>query len=884
MHRLLFFACLLSCSLFAQNNRPLESVPLSQLVARVKTGDMVAAREAGDRALLGLVGSPCNPEQALAMYQAGLAGGASWAPARMALLLTWIPACRKGRKFGESLDLASAAPREDVLGGEVLHALVSGGKLGDDGLAKLLKGARAGDVVALAALAREVRHSSPLIGEVKGMLDRAPAAWFDYFRACWKAREFDKLFSFEWRGSDSDRNEAASSILGEHNLLLRRAQDKLVPPAFLAPVDDLRVMADIRRGAELGDRSCMVSVANRLRDGLDKLRWMSRLVLQCHELDAALWIAHYLIRAEARLTEDPDAGEAIRSAQEALRFSLEHGEEGIVELGAVALMDPKCPVNVFGFERADLARARQMFETLDSTKLSSLPIYAALLQATDMSPYSLSISRLRGLGQVDLLPRLLIPGLSSVFDATTLRLVPKTARTGRFDAAELDGYYARVERRSGGDGRSLAEARLILEARLEAATDKETKQIADHVQWSMLDLVCVYALAGDAESEKKGRHVLGLLDEIRWPEREVAAALNSMGRPDLAAKWSSPGSPHSVYRRVEVVVNDIERRWRDRKGEIEEAFEALDEVGEEQLSDIQRSLHRTVRLLAGDKKEPGDLLKKALEDLLSRRDSEQRDEVQGALAEFSSMFDGDVGHYWRAQTLLLLPAMPAAEKEEPAVAALLRYAVWQQKPWQRNDALVQSAEILWNSLRDADRASGVIDKLDRASLDERHSERVDMLVKDIARSNRLVGAQLPVRQWPRLGGGAEVDFNAFRGKVVVLQVWLGSGACSGMIPFLKDLGQNEAVQVVAIADLDHFGDAEVPERRQRMLELCKESGITFPVAESVGRDFFEEYGFNAFPMFVVLDRSGVIRGKVAGYGDAHKDKIRAIVSRLLGGR
>ena len=118
--------------------------------------------------------------------------------------------------------------------------------------------------------------------------------------------------------------------------------------------------------------------------------------------------------------------------------------------------------------------------------------------------------------------------------------------------------------------------------------------------------------------------------------------------------------------------------------------------------------------------------------------------------------------------------------------------------------------------------------------------------------------------------GAQVDLQALKGKVVVLEFWATwCGPCVSAIPHLNELVsdfKDKPVQFLFLTD----------EERWRVERFLKIRPITGWIGLNPGRSIFERYGVEALPRTIVIDRQGSIAALV-GPSDLTENLIENVI-------
>ena len=115
------------------------------------------------------------------------------------------------------------------------------------------------------------------------------------------------------------------------------------------------------------------------------------------------------------------------------------------------------------------------------------------------------------------------------------------------------------------------------------------------------------------------------------------------------------------------------------------------------------------------------------------------------------------------------------------------------------------------------------------------------------------------------------------GRVVVLDFWsTGCGPCRRALPELAALAKEFADQDVVFAGIG----LDPASCKDKIADLAKENGTPYAMgfgAAQAGRT----YEVRAIPCLVVVDRAGVVRGRLVGFSAAGQEVLRQSLRRLL---
>ena len=126
--------------------------------------------------------------------------------------------------------------------------------------------------------------------------------------------------------------------------------------------------------------------------------------------------------------------------------------------------------------------------------------------------------------------------------------------------------------------------------------------------------------------------------------------------------------------------------------------------------------------------------------------------------------------------------------------------------------------------------------------------------------------------------GAPTDLSAFRGQVVVLNVWaMWCRPCRTELPTLAALDEAYGDEVVVVTvNVDHTPE-KVQDARVFLADLAPLAFYADPTFELP----FRLPGRQAMPQTILIDRDGRIRAWLAGEADWSSPEARALVDALV---
>jgi thiol-disulfide isomerase/thioredoxin len=127
------------------------------------------------------------------------------------------------------------------------------------------------------------------------------------------------------------------------------------------------------------------------------------------------------------------------------------------------------------------------------------------------------------------------------------------------------------------------------------------------------------------------------------------------------------------------------------------------------------------------------------------------------------------------------------------------------------------------------------------------------------------------------GNGASVFVSAYHGKVVVLSFWASwCGYCLKELPVLEKIQRvlgKDRIEVIAVNIDKDRGDYFKMKRQLKNFELTMARDETHTVAD--------EFGVNALPFLVMVDKSGRVAHTWKGYPESKLDLIVEQINGLL---
>lgn len=127
-------------------------------------------------------------------------------------------------------------------------------------------------------------------------------------------------------------------------------------------------------------------------------------------------------------------------------------------------------------------------------------------------------------------------------------------------------------------------------------------------------------------------------------------------------------------------------------------------------------------------------------------------------------------------------------------------------------------------------------------------------------------------------GGADLDLEALRGKIVLLDFWTFCCVnCLHVLDELRPLEAKWADELVVIGV--HSPKFEFEKDPDALAANIERYEVTHPVIDDPELETWTEYGARAWPTLMVLDTHGRIAGNLSGEG--HAANLDALIGRLV---
>ncbi|WP_193106511.1 thioredoxin-like domain-containing protein [Brachybacterium sp. FME24] len=142
---------------------------------------------------------------------------------------------------------------------------------------------------------------------------------------------------------------------------------------------------------------------------------------------------------------------------------------------------------------------------------------------------------------------------------------------------------------------------------------------------------------------------------------------------------------------------------------------------------------------------------------------------------------------------------------------------------------------------------------------------------------RAHGSALRGRGWLNTGG-ADLDLEALRGKIVLLDFW--TFCCVNCLHVLEELRPLEAKWADELVVIGvHSPKFEFEKDPEALAANIERYEVTHPVIDDPELETWTAYGARAWPTLMVLDTHGRIAGNLSGEG--HAANLDALITRLV---
>ena len=124
--------------------------------------------------------------------------------------------------------------------------------------------------------------------------------------------------------------------------------------------------------------------------------------------------------------------------------------------------------------------------------------------------------------------------------------------------------------------------------------------------------------------------------------------------------------------------------------------------------------------------------------------------------------------------------------------------------------------------------------------------------------------------------GSNIRLSEYRGQVVMLNFWASwCGPCRQEFPHLDNLQQKYSDLGFTV-----FG-VNVEQDRASADKVLRDIPVTFPILFDDENVVSEQYGVDAMPMTLLVDRDGRVRhlhrGYKPGYEDKYEEQVRSLI-------
>lgn len=143
-----------------------------------------------------------------------------------------------------------------------------------------------------------------------------------------------------------------------------------------------------------------------------------------------------------------------------------------------------------------------------------------------------------------------------------------------------------------------------------------------------------------------------------------------------------------------------------------------------------------------------------------------------------------------------------------------------------------------------------------------------------ARQPTKIGETPPKTTLPDLAGHTHTIPDDFRGKVVLIQFWsISCPLCVGELTVLESLHERHQSQGLVILAIN------VSQAKEKVAEFVETRHLSYPVLLDPDALTAKSYGVLALPATILLDRRGVVRGKL--FGESGQEALDQLVAPQL---
>lgn len=141
----------------------------------------------------------------------------------------------------------------------------------------------------------------------------------------------------------------------------------------------------------------------------------------------------------------------------------------------------------------------------------------------------------------------------------------------------------------------------------------------------------------------------------------------------------------------------------------------------------------------------------------------------------------------------------------------------------------------------------------------------------------LSGKPAPEIVMPLFDGDREFKLSSVTGRVVVLDFWsTRCGPCVRALPEMAGLAREFEDRKVVFVGVS----LDPKSRREAVRSFLEDRDIPYPMGHGTSQ-LGKEYGVRAIPCIVVVDREGIVQGRLIGFSPTVKATLRMVIKKML---